>query len=109
MLGAIYLPIAKESRTHNGLKRYFCPSHRYSPSPYESMTRSRCLDMNKTLCFKLAKQPSLTGLRAEKGGFERSYIDISQAKNVILCRRAAVEGDMSSALLGYIKLTENDK
>ena len=47
-------PIAEESRTHNGLKRYFCPSHRYSPSPYESMTRSRCLDMNKTLCFKLA-------------------------------------------------------
>ena len=57
--------------------------------------------MNKTLCFKLAKQPSQTELRAEKGGFERSYIDISQAKNVILCRRAAVEGDMSSALLGY--------
>ena len=59
--------------------------------------------MNKTLCFKLAKQPSQTELRAEKGGFERSYIDISQAKNVIFCRRAAVEGDMSSILLGYRK------
>ena len=57
--------------------------------------------MNKTLCFKLAEQPSLIGLRAEKGGFERSYIDILQAKNGILCRRASAEGVVSSALFGY--------
>ena len=93
--------IAEGSRTHNGLKRHFCPSLRY----LHREIRPVCPCASALIWTKIAilnfYEPKGTDFVIENGSRSEGIPGVFQATRVVLCAKAVLLGVMGSIPFGY--------